>query len=103
MKNYDTLSEAVNDLVSRGYVYNFNLKNDCIKCVENEINIHPEDFNIDEVHRFEGNTDPGDENVLFAISSDKYNIKGLLVNAFGMYADSFSSDLMSKLNKHSFK
>ena len=100
MKNYDTLSEAVNDLVSRGYVYNFNLKNDCITCVENEINIHPEDFNIDEVHRFEGNTDPGDENVLFAISSDKNNIKGLLVNAFGMYADSFSSDLMSKLNKH---
>ena len=99
MKNYDTLSEAVNDLVSRGYVYNFNLKNDCITCVENEINIHPEDFNIDEVHRFEGNTDPGDENVLFAISSDKNNIKGLLVNAFGMYADSFSSEIMSKLNK----
>jgi len=99
MKSYDTLSEAVNDLVKRGYTNNFNLKNDCISCVENEINIHPEEFDIDEVHRFEGDTDPGDENVLFAISSAKYKLKGLLVNAFGVYADSFSSALMSKLNR----
>ncbi len=100
MKSYDTLSEAVNDLVKRGYTYNFNIKSDCIYCVENAINIHPEDFEIDEVYRFEGNTDPGDENVLFAISSAKYNLKGLLVNAFGVYADSFSSEIMAKLNKH---
>lgn len=68
-----------------------------MSCVENEINLYPEDFVIDEVHRFEGDTDPGDENVLFAISSDKYNIKGLLVNAFGMYSDSFSGKLISKI------
>jgi len=100
MKNYDTLSEAVNDLLKRGYTHNFNLKSDSLTCVENEINIHPNDFDIDEVHRFEGNTDPGDENVLFAISSDKHKIKGLLVNAFGMYSDSISGELMDKLNKH---
>ena len=100
MKNYETLSEAVNDLVKRGFTYNFNIKSECLTCIENEINLHPDDFEIDEVHRFEGNTDPGDENVLYAISSAKYNIKGLLVNAFGMYADSFSGDLISKLYKH---
>lgn len=100
MENYDTLSEAVNDLVKRGYTSNFNIKSDCLTCAENEINLHPEDFEIDEVHRFEGNTDPGDENVLFAISSGKYDMKGLLVNAFGMYSDSFSGELISRLNKH---
>ncbi len=99
MKNYDTLSEAVNDLVKRGYTSNFNIKRDCLTCVENEINLHPDDFEIDEVHRFEGDTDPGDENVLYAISSDKFKIKGLLVNAFGMYSDSFSGELIEKLNK----
>jgi pterin-4a-carbinolamine dehydratase len=100
MKSYDTLSEAVNDLIKRGYTFNFNIKPDCIRCVENEIDIHPEEFEIDEVYRFEGNTDPGDENILFAISSYKYDVKGLLVNAFGVYADSFSSSLMMKLNQH---
>lgn len=97
MKYYETLSEAVNDLVKRGYVSNFNLKNESVTCVENEISLHPEDFEIDEVHRFEGNTDPGDENVLYAISSGKHNIKGLLVNAYGMYSDSFSGVLISKI------
>lgn len=100
IRTYDTLSEAVNDLVKRGYTYNFNIKSDCISCVENAINIHPEDFEVDEFHRFEGNTDPGDANVLFAISSDKYKLRGLLVNAFGMYSDSYSSAIMSKLNQN---
>ena len=99
MKTYDTLSEAVNDLVKRGYISNFNIKKDSLTCIENEINLHPDDFEIDEVHRFEGNTDPGDENVLYAISSVKYQMKGLLVNAFGMYSDSFSGELIEKLNK----
>lgn len=99
MKTYDTLSEAVNDLVKRGYISNFNIKKDSLTCIENEINLHPDDFEIDEVHRFEGNTDPGDENVLYAISSVKFQMKGLLVNAFGMYSDSFSAELIEKLNK----
>ena len=101
MKNYDTLSEAVNDLVKQGYTYNFNLKPDCIECAESNLSIHPDEFEVDEIHRFEGPTDPGDENILLAISSDKYKIKGLLVNAFGMYGDSFSGQLIEKLKRHS--
>ena len=98
MKVYETLSEAINDLTRRGYTFNFNIKNDLIESVENKINLQPDEFEIDEVHRFEGDTDPGDENILLAISSAKHNIKGLIVNAFGMYSDSFSSELISKLN-----
>ncbi len=98
MKNYDTLSEAVNDLSKRGYTYNFNVHSEGIFCVENKLSIHPEDFEIDEVHRFEGNTDPGDENILLAISSPKNNIKGQLVNAYGAYSDSFSAKMMEKLS-----
>lgn len=98
MKNYETLSEAVNDLMLRGYTSNFNLKENWIEYTGNKINLMPDEFEIDEVHRFEGDTDPGDENILFAISSAKHNIKGLLVNAFGTYSDSFSAELISKLN-----
>ena len=98
MKNYETLSEAVNDLMLRGYTANFNLKENFIEWAGNNVSLQPDEFEIDEVHRFEGDTDPGDENILFAISSAKHNIKGLLVNAFGTYSDSFSAQLISKLN-----
>jgi hypothetical protein len=97
MKLYETLSEAVNDLQKRGYRFNFNIKSDCVHCVENEINIHPDEFEIDEVHRFEGMNDPGDSNVLYAISSAKNNVKGLLVSAYGIYADTFSAEMIEKL------
>ena len=32
MKNYDTLSEAINDLQGNGYTYDFNLKPECLEC-----------------------------------------------------------------------
>ena len=99
MKVYETLSEAINDLTRRGYTLNFNLKRDQIQCVENKINLQPDEFEIDEVHRFQEMSDVGDENILYAISSHKNNIKGILVNAFGIYADTASAELAAKLEK----
>ena len=99
MKVYETLSEAINDLTRRGYTLNFNLKRDRIECVENKINLQPDEFEIDEVHRFQEMSDVGDENILYAISSNKNNMKGLLVNAFGIYADTASAELAAKLEK----
>jgi len=98
MQTYRTLSEAVNGLSKRGYKYNFNVKNDCLECKENSTQLKPSDFEIDEVHRFEGMTDPGDSNILYAISSRDQKIKGLLVNAYGAYSDSFSAEMVAKLH-----
>lgn len=99
MKTYTTLSEAINDLTKRGYTFNFNINNDCIECVENSINLEPHEFEIDKVYRFQEMSDVGDENILFAISSDKYSLKGLLVNAYGTYSDTTSAELIAKLDK----
>jgi hypothetical protein len=100
MKIYATLSEAINDLQKSGYTYNFNVKSDCLYCVENNLRIHPDEFEIDGIYRFEGMTDPGDSNILFAISSKDHQIKGLLVNAYGMYSDSYSDAMAEKLKLH---
>lgn len=100
MKTYDTLSEAINDLVKRGYIFNFNVKSDCLECVENHLKMHPDDFEVDEIHRFEGMNDPGDSNILYALSSATHQIKGLLVNAYGVYSDSYSAKLAAKLEIH---
>jgi hypothetical protein len=99
MKVYDTLSEAVNDLTKKGYTLNFNLKYDCLHCAENNINLYPDDFIIDQVHRFQEMSDIDNESILYAISSKKNNMKGLLVNAYSIYADTASAELIAKLNK----
>jgi len=99
MKNYETVSEAVNDLVRRGYDHDLNIEGDILVSSKNH-QLSPEEFEIDEIYRFEGDTDPGDENIVYAISSVKKKMKGILVNAYGHYADAASSELMSKLHRH---
>jgi len=97
MTTYDTSSAAINALVSQGYDHNFNLKDEELYCHVNDASLKPEEFQIDKVYRFEGDTNPDDEVVVYAISSVINNIKGVLVNAYGVYAESVSADLVEKL------
>ncbi len=100
--SYDTLSQAVNDLIKRGYTTDFLIEQekDCLICRENDMELSPEEFVIDEVYRFEGMTDPADESILFAISSDKHAIKGLVINSYGADFGYRSSRLVEHLQRH---
>jgi hypothetical protein len=97
MITYDTVSEAVSGLKKRGFTTDFNLKENCLVCHGNKFN--PEDFEIVEVYRFEGNTDPSDQAVVYAIES-RTGMKGVLVNGYGVSADPLSSDMAKKLSVH---
>jgi len=96
MHSYETVTEALNDLSKRGFTNSFNIKAKGIECGELNLTLLPDDFEIAEVYRFEGNSNPDDEEVVYAIES-KDGAKGVIVNAFGAYADDISSELISKL------
>lgn len=96
MKSYDTLSEALQDLKLRGYNQDFNLHPEWIECPPLKLRLAPEEFHIDEVYRFEGMTNPDDSSVLYAISSTS-GIKGVLVDAYGVYSNAISSVMIKKL------
>jgi hypothetical protein len=61
------------------------------------VSLSPHEFEIVEVHRYEGNSDPGDEEVVYAIES-KHGHKGILVDAFGVYSGEVSTELLEKLS-----
>jgi len=96
MNDYDTLLEAINDLKQKGYTYDFNLKPNCLECASLKIEIHPEDFQVDETYRFEGMSSTDDNSVLYAISSED-GVKGILVDAYGVYAENISETMRNKL------
>jgi hypothetical protein len=100
MQTYNTMSEAIRGLVAAGYRHDFNLLADCVFCSELDLALQPDEFEIDEQHRFEGDSDPGDNNIVYAITS-RTGVKGHLVNAYGVYADQISQALVSKLAHHS--
>jgi hypothetical protein len=86
MYAYDTITEAVTDLKKRGYTYDFNIKNNRLACDHLENHLGHEDFEIVEVYRFEGPSDPADEAVVYAIEAPSGAL-GILVNGYGTYAD----------------
>lgn len=96
MKTFETLSQAINALKGAGYTNDFNLQSEWIECTPLNIKLRPEEFHVDEVHRFEGMTNPDDSSVLYAVSSSS-GTKGLLVDAYGAYAESISADMIKKL------
>lgn len=100
--NYETVSEAVNDLKKRGYTADLSIEaeRECLICHGSATELSPEDFVIDEVYRFEGMTDPGDEMIVYAISSTNEDLKGIVVNAFGIYSSYRASKLVEHLTKH---
>ena len=96
MDIYSTVSEAINGLRSKGYTLDFNLKPECVECASLDIRLHPDDFVIDEFYRFEGMSNPDDNNIVYAVSS-KDGLKGVLTDAYGVYSDSLTDEMVRKL------
>lgn len=96
MKYYLTLSEAMMALKARGYSQDFNLHHDWIEVPQLDLRLKPEEFHVDEVHRYEGMSSADDSEVLYAISSTR-GIKGLLVDAYGAYSGSISTEMIKAL------
>jgi hypothetical protein len=96
MYTYDTVVEAVKGLKQRGYSIDFNLESDRISCQETPLSLTPADFEITEFYRFEGESDPADEAIVYAIES-KEGQKGVLVNGFGISSEEAGAEMIEKL------
>jgi hypothetical protein len=98
MISYNTVTEAVQDLKRRGYCLALNVAfNKLICSANNNICLLPHEFKIVEVHRFEGESNPSDADVVYAVESDDGNYKGVVTSAYGVYADAVSNELLRKL------
>ena len=64
MYHYATVSKALKELAEKGYTIDYNLQEDKI------IN-SSQDFTIEEIYRYEGETDPADEATVYGIISCK--------------------------------
>ena len=98
MESYDTVVGALEGLRKKGYTLDFNLAFDKITCAQNGHCLNPAEFEITETFRFEGETNPADEDVVYAIESKEGNLKGVLTSAYGTYADSADTAMLKKLS-----
>ncbi|WP_338408580.1 hypothetical protein [uncultured Flavobacterium sp.] len=90
--HYASVSVALEELRKNGFIKDFNLPDEHIKT-------NPHLYKILHIYRYEGNTDPGDEAVVYGIQSSSGE-KGVFVAG---YSANSNSDVIQVLNEISIK
>ncbi|HEX2616798.1 MAG TPA: phosphoribosylpyrophosphate synthetase [Flavobacteriales bacterium] len=95
---FRTLAEAVNVLQRAGYTDELVLTEQGLQ--KGTEPLDPADFRIDSFHRFEGPSDPADMSIVYAVSSARLGIKGLLIGAYGALSNSVIHRMVQPLDAH---
>ncbi len=78
--------EIIEQLRSEGYINDFSIKNDTILDDSGKKSYRPEDLIIERIERYEGDSNPSDNAVIYVLTA-KDGTKGILVDSYGAYAD----------------
>ncbi len=97
MQEPETLSGAIEKLNKKGYTDDFQAKNNLLYAIRHRHFFDPALLVVDEIVRFEGETDLDDESVLFALRDSVSGIKGTYVVAYGTDMDESDMDIVKKL------
>ncbi len=98
MKDYGTLSQAINKLkLEEGYEHDFNLLDEKIELKSKKESFGVEEFEVDKVLRFEGMSNPDDNAILYAITTTNGR-KGVLVDGYGISSGQISKKMLKKLD-----
>ncbi|NML21301.1 phosphoribosylpyrophosphate synthetase [Pseudoflavitalea sp. G-6-1-2] len=100
MRNYESLVDALDDLRKRGYDADFEPQSNCLYCNNLDLRLYEEEFQVDEVYRFEGDSSADDSSVVYALTSTT-GVRGTIVDGFGASAGNIDFDMARKLHGHS--
>ena len=99
MKEYrDPLTEKLAELEGQGYEADFKLEGGKLKVVHGNQSFSADELTIDHDFRFEGESNPDDMSILYAIQA-KDGTKGTVVHAYGPDADDKISEFMKAVKK----
>jgi len=93
---YSSMAEALNALREEGYTRNLEPSDDAIEDVGSGLRLTPEDLVIVEHHRFEGASNPDDMSVVYAVEGPQ-GVRGVIVDAYGTYADPSVAELLRRI------
>ena len=96
VNQYGTVTEALDGLARRGFTANFEYLDGAFTAVDSGRSFTAEELTIVEHHRFEGASDPEDMAVVYAVES-RDGVRGVVVDAFGVYATPKLGEFLSKV------
>ena len=93
-----TLSSMINRLTREGYEAQFKVVKNGLKSLSTEKTFSPADIKIASFYRFEGESDPADNSILYAIETADGE-KGTLTDAYGIYNDANVSAFIKEVEE----
>ncbi|HMK07016.1 MAG TPA: hypothetical protein VK476_05760 [Flavobacterium sp.] len=87
---YETVLAAIEELGTRGFNLDFNLRKE-------DIRKNPENYQIVHIFRYEGESDPGDEATVYGIVSN-LGAKGIFVQGFSAGSMDDDAEILKKVN-----
>lgn len=89
-----SLASLTNKMVLKGYDDDFKITDNGLKSLRTDKIYQPNQINIINFFRFEGQSDPNDNTIMYVIETSD-GLKGTLIDAYGPYADRKLSEFMN--------
>ena len=96
-RRYTNMVEAIEESKKRGFTANFEFLDQEFRDVDSGRTFKADELTIVEHYRFEGASDPDDMSVVYAIESDD-GLKGIVADAFGLYANPDLGEFLGNVN-----
>lgn len=98
----NTLTERVNKAVKDGYIDNLKITRQGLYSAAKDKTYMPSEVRIIDFYRFEGQSDPADNAIMYIIETTD-GVKGTLIDAYGAYADENVNKFIAEVEEISKK
>jgi len=92
----NTLTSCVNKVVKDGYTDNFKVTKEGLLSSSTEKYFKPDQVEVINFYRFEGQSDPADNAIMYVIETNQGQ-KGILIDAYGPYSDEKVTAFMNEV------
>ena len=93
-----TVREVIDRFQADGYTHEFFIVEDGVRCLECDSQVlAPEAVTIDRTERVEGDSNPEEQAIVFAVSDGPCGLKGVLVSAFGPEVTGSRAEILRRL------
>ena len=94
----NTLTSCVNKVVKDGYTDSFKVTEHGLYSASKDKTYNPEQVRVINFYRFEGQSDPADNAIMYVIETED-GLKGTLIDAYGAYSDNSVNVFMNEVEE----
>ena len=92
----NTATHLINKMVKDGYTDSFKVTTRGLYSCAKSRYYRPEQIKVSNFYRFEGQSDPADNSIMYVIETSD-GVRGILVDAYGAYADAGVNSFMTEV------